>query len=420
MKKRNLLIGVLLVCFGFLILSPKVRAEADKTYDQLKLFIDVMSIIQDNYVEERNGKELIVGALKGMVKTLDPFSQFMEPDDYKELKTETEGQFGGLGIRISIKNEWLTVVTPLPRTPAYRLGILPDDKIIKIENESTLGITVNDAVKKLRGMPGTKVKISIAREGVVEPIDYTITREIIKIETIKSKMLTDNIGYIQLSEFNSNSYRDMSKALEDLSKAGMGSLILDLRNNPGGLLDIAVSICELFVGDDKLVVYTQGRKQESRREYRAIGKALYGKLPMIVLVNRGSASASEIVSGSMQDLKRALIMGTTTFGKGSVQTVLPLPDGNALRLTTAKYYTASGRTIHRDEKTGKGGVMPDIIIDVPKEIESKLYAQSEEIYNLKRSTDNAKKNEERVSDTVLERAIDILKARTLINSLKEE
>lgn len=399
---------------------PPVRASVDRTYDQLKLLVDVMGLIQDSYVESKDNKTLIVGAISGMVKSLDPFSQFMEPDAYKEMKTETEGQFGGLGIRISIKNEWLTVITPLPGTPAYRMGILPEDRIIKIEDKSTYGITIEEAVKKLRGTPGTKVNISIAREGQKDPVDYAITREIIKIETIKSKMLESDIAYVRLSEFNANSEKDLGKTLASLEKSGMQSLIFDLRNNPGGLLDVAVDVCKEFVGDGKLIVYTQGRNPESRRDYFTQGKAPHSKLPMIILVNRGSASGSEIVAGAMQDLKRALIVGTTTFGKGSVQSVFPLQEGNALRLTTAKYYTPSGRSIHRDEKTGKGGIIPDIPIEIPREIEAKLYIQSDEVFAPGKEPESLVKKQERVEDFMLDRAIELLKAREIFIKVKEQ
>lgn len=408
------LVGVALIYAGF---SP-VRAAVDKTYDQLKMLVDVMGLIEDNYVEERQSKDLINGAIRGMVKTLDPFSQFMEPDVYKEMKTETEGQFGGLGIRISIKNDWLTVVTPLPGTPAYRAGILPDDRIVKIEGESTANITVEDAVKKLRGNPGTKVSISIAREGAKDLIDYTLTREVIKIETIRYKMLENGIGYIKLIEFSATSEKDLSAALESLKKQGMKSLVFDLRNNPGGLLDTAVDVCKEFIGDNKIIVYTQGRKPDTRRDYYAKSKAPYGDLPLILLVNRGSASGSEIVAGAVQDLKRGLLIGTTTFGKGSVQSVLPLSDGYGLRLTTAKYYTPSGRSIHRNEKTGVGGVTPDIIIEVTPETEGKLYAQSEEVFAQGKEPESMVKKQDRIEDVVLNRAIELLKAREVLIGIK--
>lgn len=414
-----ILTGIALFLSVSYVALPPVRAAVDKTYDQLRLLVDVMGLVQENYVEVKDSKDLIVGAIHGMVRTLDPFSQFMEPDVYKEMKTETEGQFGGLGIRISVKNEWLTVITPLLGTPAYKIGILPDDRIVKIEGKITQGMTIEEAVKQLRGTPGTKVTITIVREGVKEPMDFTITREVIKIETIRSKMLANGVGYIQLTEFSASSEKDMGKALANLQKQGMKSLVLDLRNNPGGLLDVAVDVCKEFVGEGKLIVYTQGRRPESRRDYLTQGKAPYGKLPMVVLVNRGSASGSEIVAGALQDLKRALIVGTTTFGKGSVQSVFPMQDGYALRLTTAKYYTPSGRSIHRDEKTGKGGITPDVLIEVPRETEAKLYMQAEEIFAPGKEPESQVKKQERVEDAVLQRAIELLKAQEVFATLRE-
>lgn len=422
MKRKlfALTFGTLLaLTLSYTAITP-VRAAVDKTYDQLRLLVDVMGIIQENYVESRESKSLLTGAIHGMVHTLDPFSQFMEPDAYKDMKTETEGQFGGLGIRISMKNEYLTVITPLLGTPAYRIGILPDDKIVKIEGKSTQGISVDAAVKQLRGAPGTKVTITIFREGDKDTRDYTITREVIKIETIHSRILEPGIGYVQLTEFNASSDKDLSKALEALQKQGMQALVFDLRNNPGGLLDVAVDVCKEFVGDGKLIVYTQGRHPESRRDYLTQGKAPYGKLPVVVLVNRGSASASEIVSGAMQDLKRGLIVGTTTFGKGSVQSLFPMPDGNGLRLTTAKYFTPAGRCIHRDEKTGKGGITPDVIIEVPRETEAKLYQQAEEIFTQGKAPESAVKKQDRVEDVALQRAVELLKMREAFSKLKEE
>jgi carboxyl-terminal processing protease len=256
----------------------------------------------------------------------------------------------------------------------------------------------------------------VAREGEKEALDFTITRQIIKIESIKSKMLQDGVGYIRLSEFNANSQRDLDNALKKLKSEGMKSMVLDLRNNPGGLLDIAVGVCAEFLDNNQLIVYTQGRDASNRRDYYSKTKAPYGDLPMVILVNRGSASGSEIVAGAFKDLKRALIIGTTTFGKGSVQSVFPLNDGYALRLTTAKYYTPSGISIHRDEETGIGGVVPDIVIEVPKETEAKLYAQAEEIFTPGRGTKSAVKEEELVKDEVLERAIQMLKAREVFLS----
>ncbi len=414
---KRFIIFVLLTTF-FSITTTFAKQEQDKTYQQLKILLDVLNYTKENYVEEVDIEKLINSAAKGITRSLDAFSQFMEPDDFKELKVETEGQFGGLGIRIAIRDEWLTVITPLPGTPAYKIGILPGDKIVKIENESTQGITVTDAVKKLRGTPGTKVNITIVREGVKEPIDYTITRDIIKIEAVKFKTeLKDGIGYIALYEFNSNSYSEMVDSLNELKKRGMTSLVLDLRNNPGGLLNQAVDISKLFIGDNKLIVYTEGRNAP-RKDYRADEKALFADIPMVTLVNGGSASGAEILAGALQDNKRSLIIGSQTFGKASVQSVLNLDKGYGLKITTAKYYTPSGRSIQREEKssvkgsteTYTGGIIPDIIINVPKEIEAKLYQQREEIYFSGKEPVSAVKKEDQVEDVVLNRAYEILKA----------
>ncbi|OGS24220.1 MAG: hypothetical protein A2297_02610 [Elusimicrobia bacterium RIFOXYB2_FULL_48_7] len=408
MQKVTRLLTVVILLTNLAVFSA--AKQDDKTYDQIKLLLDVLSYTQDKYVTEVDTQKLIYSAASGMLKPLDPFTQFMEPRIYKEMKIETEGKYGGLGIRISVRDNWLTIISPLPGTPAYRLGILPEDKIIKIEGETTQGITMEEAIKKLRGDPGTKVKITIAREGLKDPVDYEITREIIKVETSRVKMLDDKIGYIHLLEFNNNSEGDMRKALADLKAKGMDSLVFDLRNNPGGLLDVAVEVTKLFVGDNKMVVYTRGRIPESFREYRAGKEAPWKDLPVVVLINRGSASASEIVSGALQDHKRALIAGERSFGKASVQSVLPLSDGCALKITTAKYYTPSGRLIQVDTETKKGGIDPDVKVEVSLENQAKLQMQEEIIYpEGKEPLKTAKK--EAVEDVALNRAIDILKAR---------
>jgi carboxyl-terminal processing protease len=411
MKKIKSMMLVIFISTTLLFSAP----QKDETYKQINLLLDVLKYTEENYVDEVDRNKLLISAIKGMLKPLDPFTQFLEPDAYKELKVETEGQFGGLGIRITVRDEWITVITPLPGTPAYKAGILPGDKIIKIEGESTYGMSIEEAVKRLRGTPGTKVTITIAREGTKDPIEMTLTRDIIKIEVIKYKMLENNIGYIALFEFNSNSYDDMKKALDELKKQGMDSLILDLRNNPGGLLDQAVKIAKLFIGKNKLIVYTEGRKSP-RKEYRADASAPYEDIPMVVLVNGGSASGSEILAGALQDNKRAILIGSRTFGKASVQSVIDLGDGYGLKLTTAKYYTPSGRCIQRDEsvksstQTYTGGIVPDIVIEVPKEIEAKIYQQREEIFYPGKEPTSAVKKEEQVEDVVLNRAIEIVKA----------
>ncbi|MGQ0645732.1 MAG: S41 family peptidase [Elusimicrobiota bacterium] len=414
-KLSGLAFGAALVV---LTQMPPVRSGADAAYGQIKLLVDVLQHIREQYVEEVERKDLIYGAAAGMVRTLDPFSQFMEPEAHREMRTETEGEFGGLGIRIAVREGWLVVVTPLPETPAYRLGILPGDKIVKIEGESTQGITVVEAVQKLRGKPKTKVTITVFREGTEEPRDYTITREIIRIQSVRSLMKDGGVGYIRLAEFIEPSLPDLVKAMKALEKEGMKSLVLDLRNNPGGLLSSAVDVCKVFLGENKLLVYTQGRTQP-RQDFKADGKALYPDIPVVVLVNHGSASGSEIVAGALQDHRRALILGSETFGKASVQSIIGLDDGSALRLTTAKYYTPNGRLIHRDEKSKKGGITPDIVINIPKETEAKLQAQSEELYSKDKKPRSIVKEEEHVRDEAMERAVEMLKAQAIFEKVKK-
>lgn len=398
------------------VISP-VWSAVEDGFRQIALLVDILQTIREQYVDDVDQKTVVYGAAAGMARVLDPFSQFMEPAALKEMRTETQGQFGGLGIRIAVRDNWLTVITPMPDTPAYRLGVLPGDKIIQIENTSTQGMAVEDAVNLLRGKPGTKVTLHIAREGDKEPRVFTITREIIKIQSVRAALLEPTIGYLRLNEFIETSASDLNKALKDLKSKGMRSLVLDLRNNPGGLLSSAVDVSKLFLGDSKLIVYTQGRAQP-RQDFQADSRAPFSDVPLAVLVNGGSASASEIVTGAVQDHRRGVIIGSETFGKGSVQSVIPMEDGSALRLTVAKYYTPSGRSIHRDEKTKTGGVTPDIVIPVSKETEAKLYAQADEIYSKDKAPRSVVKDEERVKDEVLERAVQILKAEAVFHAGK--
>ncbi|MBV9081008.1 MAG: S41 family peptidase, partial [Elusimicrobia bacterium] len=395
------------------------QKNVDQTFEQIKLLVDVYQQVLQNYVEEVDPQNLIYGAATGLVQTLDPFSQFMVPEAREEMQTVTEGQFGGLGIRIMMKDNWLTVITPLPDTPAFKAGIIPEDKIVMIDSEPTQGMALSDAVKKLRGAPKSQVKITIVREGSKEPIPITLTRENIVIASVRSKMLNNEVGYVRITEFIEPTLRDLEDALKSLQKQGMKSLVLDLRNNPGGLLTSAVDVCKEFIGDQKLVVYTEGRAQP-RQDFRAGVNAPYKKLPMVVLVNRGSASGSEIVAGAMQDLGRAIIIGSETFGKGSVQSVISLEDGSGLRLTTAKYYTPSGRSIHRNEKTGKGGIQPDVEVPVDRETEVKLQAQSEEIYSKGKASHSAVPEAERVRDVALDRAMELLKIRPIMLGSQKE
>jgi carboxyl-terminal processing protease len=405
--------------------APRAFAAEDKTYEQLKVLVDVLDYVRQDYVDEPDTQKLIYGAAAGMVKTLDPFSQFMDPEAHGDIKTETEGQFGGLGLRVMLRGDWLTVITPLPGTPVYRLGILPKDRIVEIDGESTRDMDISAALKKLRGKPGTKVKLSIMRpsdesgDGPGLTKEFVVTRETIKIESVQSWPLTGGVGYLRIIEFSARTAADVAAALKSLKKGGATSVVLDMRNNPGGLLSGAVEVASDFLGESKLIVYTQGRKPESRQEFRAGPTASYGNLPMVVLVNEGSASGSEIVAGALQDHKRALIMGMRTYGKASVQSVIPLPDGAGLRLTVARYYTPSGRSIQRDEKNHTGGIAPDIEVPVDEEMEAKLYAQWDMVYALGKKPKSAVKKDEMVADSALERAVELLKARGALGTLKE-
>ncbi|MBI4056387.1 MAG: S41 family peptidase [Elusimicrobia bacterium] len=418
--------GVVLTCLVLgLWALPKAYPAIDRTYEQLKILVDVLDYIKENYVEEMDTQKLVYGAANGMVRTLDPFSQFMEPDVHKDIKTETEGQFGGLGIRLGTRENWLTVITPLPGTPAFRMGILPGDRIIKIEGESTKDLTIFDAVKKLRGAPGTKVAITVAREPAANQAnaswsthDFTLTREIIKIESVQGWMLKDKVAYLRIIEFTALTAQDVAGTMVKLRKQGAEALVMDLRNNPGGLLSAAVEVANSYMGGSRMIVYTKGRRPENYQEFRSNARSPYEGVPMVVLVNGGSASGSEIVAGAFQDNKRAVVIGSRTYGKASVQSVIPLSDGSGLRLTVAKYYTPSGKSIQRNEKDNTGGISPDIEINVSREVEAKLQSQAEQIFKPGENPKSMVKEEERVKDEVLDRAMEIIKARDVLTNLR--
>ncbi|HSV90210.1 MAG TPA: S41 family peptidase, partial [Nitrospiraceae bacterium] len=328
--------------------------HATESYEELKTFSEVLTQVQKSYVDETKVKDLVQGAIRGMLSTLDPHSAYMTPDMYKEMQVETKGEFGGVGIQIGVKENRLAVIAPIEGTPAHRAGVKSGDFITKVNDETTKDLTLMDAVQKMRGPKGSKVNLTIQREGTPEPLQFTLVRDTIKIESVKSKVL-DNIGYVRLTQFQESTGRDLSKVLKQFKEQKLQSTILDLRNNPGGLLTSAVEVSEQFLPGGKLVVYTKGRESK-KDEWIAKGKDQMDDSPMIVLVNEGSASASEIVAGALQDYGRAVIVGTTSFGKGSVQTILPLGDGSGLRLTTAKYYTPKGRSIQST------GITPDIVV----------------------------------------------------------
>ena len=339
--------------------NHEVTAVEDN-YERLKVFTEVLSLIQANYVEETKPGDLIYSGIKGMLEVLDPHSAFMPPDTFKEMQVETQGSFGGLGIEIAVKDRMLTVVAPIEGTPADRAGIHPGDRIVKIDGNPTKDMTLMEAVKKLRGPKGTSVTLAILREESPGPFELTLVREVIEVKSVKAKDLGDGIAYVRISAFQERTGKDLLKAIEQLGHGVVSAMVLDLRNNPGGLLNQAVQVSDLFLDQGQLIVYTEGRLKNQNLRFSAEHGAQFPRVPMVILVNGGSASASEIVAGALQDWKRAVILGTKTFGKGSVQTVVPLSDGSGLRLTTAKYFTPKGRSIHGI------GLMPDIIVEPPR------------------------------------------------------
>ncbi len=357
--KRWVVLFLLVVVF--MGVSPAYAKEKVDKFEKLRIFARVMTIIEENYVDKVDPVKLINNAIKGMVSSLDPHSSYMTPDEYKELKITTTGKFGGLGIEITIKDGVLTIVAPIEGTPAYKAGLKPNDMIIKINGKSTLGMSLQEAVKLLRGKPGTKVTITILRGKNSKPFDVTITRAIIHVKSVKYKKIGD-VGYLRISQFQQGTTEEVKKALKKLK--GIKGLVLDLRNDPGGLLQEAIGVSDLFVKKG-LIVSIRGRRKYDVQKFYATNGGTEPGYPLVVLINSGTASAAEIVAGCLQDDKRALIMGVRSFGKGSVQTIIPLPDGSALRLTTARYYTPSGRSIQAV------GIEPDIVVNQAKLTEEK-------------------------------------------------
>jgi carboxyl-terminal processing protease len=402
--KKAFVISSLLVVLTLSVggtVASKVT-DTGATYEQLRLFTEVLSIVQNQYVDEVAPKELIYSAIKGTLRGLDPHSSFLDPESYREMQVETSGSFGGLGIEITLRDDILTVVSPIDGTPAHRAGLQAGDRIVKIDGLATKDMQLSDAVKKMRGKPGTKVTISIVREGWAEPKDFEIQREQIRVHSVRTHDLGGGIGYVRLRQFQEQTAHDLDQVLDKFAKDGMKAIVLDLRNNPGGLLTSAVEVTEKFVDDGKLVVYTEGRVRNQNMRFSAHAKKSYGAIPMVVLVNQGSASASEIVAGALQDYGRAIVVGVQTFGKGSVQTIIPLSDGSGLRLTTAKYFTPKGRSIH-----GKG-ITPDIVVEVPKDPNSKPPVPSlDPLEELKR-------------DVQLQRALDVIKTMRIIEQKRPE
>src|SRR5690348_9599326 len=356
-----LVVGLALGFFLSAHWVPNVAAVGRQDYESLEAFSNILSIVKKNYVEDVETKSLVNGAINGMLSSLDPHSAYLTPDLYKELQSDTQGRFGGLGIEITVKGGILTVVSPIEDTPAAKAGIKPGDQIFKIEDEFTKDMSLVDAVKKMRGPRGSKINLTIKREGVSDLIDVSLVRDIIRVQSVRSRTLEPGYGYIRLAQFQERSDRDMQRALEKMAaeKGGIKGLVLDLRNNPGGLLTQAVRVSDMFL-ESGLIVYTEGRIEAQKQKYFAQKEGTWNDFPIVVLVNGGSASASEIVAGALQDHRRAVVLGTKTFGKGSVQTILPLDDNSALRLTTARYYTPNGRSIQAV------GITPNEVVELPK------------------------------------------------------
>ena len=330
--------------------------------DELRTFSEIFGKIKSDYVEPTEDSALLEYAIKGMLSGLDPHSAYLDAEAYKELQVGTTGEFGGLGIEVGMEDGFVKVISPIDDTPAQRAGIQAGDLIIRIDDTPVKGLSLNDAVKLMRGKPGTDIILTVVREGADKPIKITITRAVIKVNSVKDRMLEPGFGYVRITQFQSNTGENMIQSVSNLKKEAGGNLkglILDLRNNPGGVLNAAVAVSDAFL-EDGLIVYTEGRIDDSQMKFKATPTDILQGSALIVLVNGGSASASEIVAGALQDHKRAIIMGSKTFGKGSVQTILPMHNGAALKLTTARYFTPSGRSIQAE------GIEPDIKLENAK------------------------------------------------------
>ncbi|NOY83210.1 MAG: S41 family peptidase [Nitrospirae bacterium] len=437
--KKKMRVSVLLMTtfavLAFMIFSGggfqhKVSAETDD-YQDLKVFSEVLSALKKNYVEPVDTKKLVYGAVKGMLNTLDAHTAFMPPEVYKEMQVDTRGEFGGLGLQIAIKDKALVVVAPIADTPAAKVGIKSGDVILKVDEfVMTEDSTLMDAVQKMRGRKGTAVTLTVKRASEVEDLIFTMIRDIIRIKSVRSRVLEPGIGYIRLTQFQEHTARDLSGAITKLLNQDIHSLVLDLRNNPGGLLNAANDVSEQFLQNGQLIVSVKSREGKED-EYIAGRSSRLDRMPIIVLVNEGSASASEIVAGALQDWKRAVVVGTQSFGKGSVQTILPLSDGSAIRLTTAKYYTPSGRSIQNT------GITPDIIVrpeitklvqsspilrekDLDRHLENEMVPDADKP-ELKDETDALPTDEETLAapeDTQLKKAVDLLKGWRIFKEME--
>lgn len=435
LKKNSLFILSLGVMLGvFMGVCGSVFAEKDKNdtavdtealpFEDLRTFTEIFGRIKRDYVEPVSDKKLLEDAIRGMLAGLDPHSAYLVSEEYQELKEGTTGQFGGLGIEVTMENGFIKVVSPIDDTPAQRAGIKTGDLIVRLDDEPVKGMSLSDAVKKMRGEPGSKIELTVVREGAEAPLKLTLVRAVIKVQSVKSRMLEKGYGYLRISSFQSGTGESLKEALTNLKKENGGrlkGLILDLRNNPGGVLNAAVDVSDAFLKSG-LIVYTEGRIENSEMRFNAAPDDLIDGAPMVVLINAGSASASEIVAGALQDQKRAVIMGEKSFGKGSVQTILPTSNGAAVKLTTARYYTPSGRSIQAE------GIEPDIVLanvklesldksefDPVKEADLSHHLQNGKANGLKDSESEKAKEAAEYKDYPLYQALTLLKGISIVN-----
>lgn len=433
LKKTTLFVTtvcLLTLAIGFGMQRRCAAQGGGNDYQSIELFTDVLAIVKKSYVEEVDTKKLVYGAINGMLTSLDPHSSFMPPETYKEMKIDTKGSFGGLGIEITVKEGILTVISPIEDTPAFKAGIKAGDQILKIDDKFTKDLTITDAVKRMRGVKGTKVTLTIMREGFDKTKEFVLERDIIQVKSVKHKVLDDGYGYIRIAQFQEKTDDDLEKALQALQadQKPLKGLVLDLRNDPGGLLDQAVRVSEHWIDEGKLIVYTEGREKDSQMRFTYRRGHKQPDYPIVVLINSGSASASEIVAGCLQDHKRAVVMGTQSFGKGSVQTIIPLADNSGLRLTTARYFTPSGRSIQAK------GITPDIVaekVDLAassekregmhireKDLENHFEVDKKDGADEKKEKPAPYKTDEMIkSDSQVLRALDLLKGWEILKTM---
>lgn len=412
-----------ILCLSVTFFNSYALANEENDYKKLEIFTDVLSLVRASYVENVDMDDLIYGAIRGMLNTLDPHSSFLTPEMYEDMQADTHGEFGGLGIEITVKDGDLIIVSPIEDTPAYAAGIQAGDQIIKINGKVTRDLEIMEAVRMMRGPKGEAITISVRRHGVADFLDFTIVRDIIKIQSVKSDLLQGQYGYIRVSQFQDRTSHDLKEHLKSLRQDNAGQLkgiILDLRNNPGGLLDQAVAVADIFLNDG-LIVYTEGREVEAQMTFSAQEDGTEPEYPLIVLINGGSASAAEIVAGALQDHSRAVILGEQSFGKGSVQTIIPLDDNSGLRLTTARYFTPSGRSIQAR------GISPDIVVSslitalpeysgtlVREEDLENHFKSSVEKYPEQDKKESEGLVHEKLEDNQLLRALDLLKGINIL------